>query len=45
MIRQFLASSANNGIKFSREHLGIQPASSKPNHQELLTDLKVVVRN
>ena len=32
--------------KFSREHLGIYPTSkfSKPNHQELLTDLKVVVR-
>jgi len=32
--------------KFSREHLGTYPTSkfSKPNHQELLTDLRVVIQ-
>jgi CRISPR-associated protein Cas5t len=32
--------------KFSKTHMGIYPSSkfSKPNHQELLTDLKVVLK-
>jgi len=45
MIRQFRIVRKQRHHKFSREHLGISTSKfSKPNHQELLTDLKVVVR-
>jgi len=46
MIRQFLASSATASQIQSRAFRHLSTSKfSKPNHQELLTDLKVVVRD